>query len=599
MRATEIQPKKLVIFDIDDTLVHTQTKVHVIRDGQVIKSLNSHDFTHYKLQPGEEFDFGDFRNAREFFEKSKPIIPMMNQLKRDINTGNTVVMVTARADFDDKELFLDTFRKYGVDMNKVHVYRAGNIKGGTTEQRKKLIIKTLLDKDNYSKAIMYDDAKPNLHTFMELKKDHPRTRFYAWHVSLEGEASEYMREDITLENTKKKAYNLKQIIQDFLPLAARFLKIEQLPKINLVKDVTSKHEQPTFGVYHHNGSKIISIDIEQRHPIDIVRTLAHELVHYKQDLQGRLTDKSWKTGSPTENEAHEKAGELLRLFDKQFPKYLKSPAVKINDELEIEEGWKDWVAGAALGAAALGAQAKPIIVQQGVQPGDTIYSIARQNNVDPKEIMKLNNFDKDTKLKTGTMVKVPDYSRPVEPKKEKNKLNKTNLKIDSGKTVTGTKEEALLRKYAQMANIKGAELVALLSQVAHETLDFRHMAEIGTSNDFKKYDPAHSPSKAKLLGNIKPGDGEKYKGRGFIQLTGRYNYAKAGEALGLPLEQNPELVEKPEVAAKVAIWYWKNRVQPNVSNFKNVRDVTKPINPGLKGLEDRKEKFRTFMVSIK
>lgn len=204
MRASEIQPKKLVVFDIDDTLVNTQTKVHVIKDGKVVNSLNSHDFTHYKLQPGESFDFEDFRNAREFFEKSKPIIPMMRQLKRDIATGNKVVMVTARADFDDKELFLDTFRKYGIDMSKVHVYRAGNSKQGTTEERKKAIIKTLLDKDDYTKAIMYDDAKPNLHTFIELKQDHPRTRFYAWHVSPEGEASEYMREGIVSEKKRRR-----------------------------------------------------------------------------------------------------------------------------------------------------------------------------------------------------------------------------------------------------------------------------------------------------------------------------------------------------------------------------------------------------------
>jgi FMN phosphatase YigB (HAD superfamily) len=196
MRASEIQPRKLVIFDIDDTLVHTQTKVHVIVNRQIVKSLNSHDFTHYKLKPGESFDFGDFRDAREFFEKSKPIIPMLNQLKHDIATGNKVVMVTARADFDDKELFLDTFRKYGVDMNKVHVYRAGNMTGKIqTEEKKKIIIRNLLNKDNYNKAIMYDDAVPNLHSFMELKNEYPNTRFYAWHVSLEGVASEYSRTD--------------------------------------------------------------------------------------------------------------------------------------------------------------------------------------------------------------------------------------------------------------------------------------------------------------------------------------------------------------------------------------------------------------------
>jgi hypothetical protein len=194
VRAVEIQPRKLVIFDIDDTLVHTQTTVQVIKAGRAVKALNSHDFTHYKLQPGESFDFENFRNAQEFFDNSKPIIPMIDQLKHDINTGNKVVMVTARADFDDKELFLDTFRKYGVDMDRVHVYRAGNMNNKIqTEEKKKIIIRGLLDKTPYTKAIMYDDAVPNLKSFIELKREYPKTRFYAWHVSLEGEASEYHR----------------------------------------------------------------------------------------------------------------------------------------------------------------------------------------------------------------------------------------------------------------------------------------------------------------------------------------------------------------------------------------------------------------------
>jgi len=194
MRAREIQTNKLVIFDIDDTLVHTQTKVHVIKDDNVVKSLNSHEFTHYKLRPGEKFDFGAFSDAREFFINAKPIIPMLNQLKNDIATGNKVVMVTARADFNDRELFLDTFRKYGVDMSKVHVYRAGNMQGKMqTEEKKKIIIRDLLDKGDYTKAIMYDDAVPNLDAFLSLHEEYPHTKFYAWHVSLEGEATEYSR----------------------------------------------------------------------------------------------------------------------------------------------------------------------------------------------------------------------------------------------------------------------------------------------------------------------------------------------------------------------------------------------------------------------
>jgi len=205
MRAQEFTPRKLVIFDIDDTLVHTQTKVNVIKDGQVTRELNSHEFTHYKLQDGEQFDFENFRNAHDFFHNSKPIIPMMNQLKQDIATGNKVVMVTARADFDDRELFLDTFRKYGVDMGKVHVYRAGNMTQKVqTEEKKKIIIRNLLNKGNYTKAIMYDDAEPNLQSFVELKQEYPKTKFYAWHVSLEGEASEYHRTNETLEERRKK-----------------------------------------------------------------------------------------------------------------------------------------------------------------------------------------------------------------------------------------------------------------------------------------------------------------------------------------------------------------------------------------------------------
>ena len=196
MRAEEIKPNKLVIFDIDDTLVKTDTKVNVVKDGKVVKRLNSHDFTHYKLEPGEEFDFGAFRDAKEFFTKAKPILPMISKLKHDIATGNKVIMVTARSDFNDREIFLDTFRRFGIDMSKVHVYRAGNIKDRLpTEVKKKVIIRKVLDSNDYNKAIMYDDALPNLDLFLSLKDEHPGVKFYAWYVNPKGEAEEYGRTD--------------------------------------------------------------------------------------------------------------------------------------------------------------------------------------------------------------------------------------------------------------------------------------------------------------------------------------------------------------------------------------------------------------------
>jgi hypothetical protein len=196
MRSTEFtrKPRKLVIFDIDDTLVHTQTKVKVVKDGKVVHELNSQQFTHYKLKPGEEFDFGAFRSARDFFHHSQPIVPMIKQLRDDIATGNRVAMVTARADFDDKETFLKTFEKWNVDMNRVHVYRAGNITDPIgIHDKKKIIIRKLLNSEDFTKAIMYDDSVPNLKSFLELKSEYPDTSFYAWHVEHSGHTREIAR----------------------------------------------------------------------------------------------------------------------------------------------------------------------------------------------------------------------------------------------------------------------------------------------------------------------------------------------------------------------------------------------------------------------
>jgi GNAT superfamily N-acetyltransferase len=121
---------------------------------------------------------------------------MIRQLKHDIATGNRVIMLTARSDFNDRDVFLDTFRRFGIDMDKVHVYRAGNLAiKAATEEKKKIILKHLLGKEHFDKLIMYDDSVPNLNAFLSLKQDYPYSRFYAWHVDPNGQASEYHRTD--------------------------------------------------------------------------------------------------------------------------------------------------------------------------------------------------------------------------------------------------------------------------------------------------------------------------------------------------------------------------------------------------------------------
>lgn len=174
-------------------------------------------------------------------------------------------------------------------------------------------------------------------------------------------------------------------------------------------------------------------------------------------------------------------------------------------------------------------------------------------------------------------------------KLEPSNIETTNISMN-------TNAEDLVQRTAIKAGIKGRELAQFMAQTKHESADFSRMKEMGGAQYFaKNYDPKFAPGKAKILGNKHAGDGVKYHGRGYIQITGRDNYRMAGAYLGLPLEQHPELAAKPDVAAKIAVWYWKTRVKPNVANFNDTTQVTKLINPALRGLKDRFENYKQYV----
>lgn len=90
------------------------------------------------------------------------------------------------------------------------------------------------------------------------------------------------------------------------------------------------------------------------------------------------------------------------------------------------------------------------------------------------------------------------------------------------------------------------------------------------------------------LGNTKQGDGWRFRGRGIFQLTGRENYARAGKALDMPFEAEPERLESPEAAAMTAAWFWKDRGLNALADADDLLAVTRRINGGLHGLEDRR-----------
>ena len=139
----EAADRGLTIFDIDDTLFHTKAKVYVKKDGKVVQTLSNQEFNTYKLKTGEEFDFGEFRSAKLFQQTSTPIGKMIKRakaiIKKAIPRGSKVIMATARADFDDRDTFLDTFKSHGIDVDKIYIERAGNLELGSSAKNKRYI----------------------------------------------------------------------------------------------------------------------------------------------------------------------------------------------------------------------------------------------------------------------------------------------------------------------------------------------------------------------------------------------------------------------------------------------------------------------------
>ena len=183
---------ELTVLDIDDTLFHTTAQIAVIKDGETIKKLTNQEYNTYNLEKGETFDFTEFRDADKFYHESKPITRMMEKAKAILsnslkNTLNKVIIVTARANFDNKDKFLATFRKHGFDIDKVRVERAGNIDDiHVGADRKYIIIRNYLKASNYTKVRLFDDAMANLKVFLKLQTEFPGTKFEAYFVKSDG-----------------------------------------------------------------------------------------------------------------------------------------------------------------------------------------------------------------------------------------------------------------------------------------------------------------------------------------------------------------------------------------------------------------------------
>jgi putative chitinase len=136
-------------------------------------------------------------------------------------------------------------------------------------------------------------------------------------------------------------------------------------------------------------------------------------------------------------------------------------------------------------------------------------------------------------------------------------------------------------------------LAHFLAQAAHESDGFK------TLHEYWRPTPAQKRYEGrKDLGNVKRGDGKRFMGRGIFQLTGRANYRRIGTKLGLPLEAKPELAALPRNAVLIAAQYWSDNDLNAPADADDIVSVTRRINGGLNGLEDRRRYLKRALLAL-
>ncbi len=131
---------------------------------------------------------------------------------------------------------------------------------------------------------------------------------------------------------------------------------------------------------------------------------------------------------------------------------------------------------------------------------------------------------------------------------------------------------------------------SFIAQLAHESGGFKYFEELASGRAYEG---------RRDLGNTQRGDGQRFKGRGPIQLTGRANYRAAGKALGIDLENNPQLASKLDVGFKTAAWFWNSKGLNERADRGDFRGVTKRINGGYNGYASRVGYLNRALAAIR
>ena len=208
--------KTLYVWDIDHTLFKTNANVIIRKDNKIVQKLDPVSYNSYKKKEDETVDYSEFRSAEIFRKNARPIQNILNKAKRfamsDDNKSETILL-TARSDMDNKNLFLQTFRDHGFPIDRVYVERAGNLirykSSASVASTKGVILRQYIKTGNYNKIVMYDDDSRNLDILIKLASLHPEITIICFLVRDDNIELYYKK-----VSEKKKIHTIKEALYD-------------------------------------------------------------------------------------------------------------------------------------------------------------------------------------------------------------------------------------------------------------------------------------------------------------------------------------------------------------------------------------------------
>ncbi|MBQ69609.1 hypothetical protein CL689_06080 [Candidatus Saccharibacteria bacterium] len=180
----------LFVFDVDDTILNTSAKIIIKKVTGQTNALTSAEYGKYTIEEGDQIDLSQFSDSYKFVKESKPISKMLSLLKsvqrkvqdKMFEDGSRLILLTARNDFDSKHMVLEFVHSLGIDIDLVHIERAGRRGVGSTGKNKHQVLSEYLERNNFASVVAFDDSVSNLEAIASLSASPKEPYVQTFHV---------------------------------------------------------------------------------------------------------------------------------------------------------------------------------------------------------------------------------------------------------------------------------------------------------------------------------------------------------------------------------------------------------------------------------